>query len=82
MVFLSFALIILHFVEDAYGLFRNSTANHGNICPRAPDVLFDTRGLHLNTTDSDSHRPLSARSTSSTLTRQLSNLTLTSVSYN
>lgn len=57
--------------------FRNHSNMHNNICPKAPEVLFDGRSTYFQSIDDDDqYRPLSARLSSASMTRQLSNLSL------
>ncbi|CAF3968993.1 unnamed protein product [Rotaria sp. Silwood2] len=55
---------------------QNQINIHSNICPRAPEVLFDSRTTYFNGINDDQDRPSSARVSSANITRQLSNVTL------
>lgn len=57
---------------------RNPISIHNNnICSKAPEVLFDTRSTYFQgREDDDQQRPLSARTSSVSITRQLSNVSL------
>ncbi len=54
---------------------------HNNICPKAPEVLFDSRSTYFNGIDDDQQKPLSARVSSANITRQLSNMSLNQSVY-
>jgi hypothetical protein len=56
--------------------FRTYNNVHSNICPKAPEVLFDSGSTYFHGIDDDQHRPLSARTSSMSMTRQLSNMSL------
>lgn len=48
-----------------------------NICPKAPEVLFDTGNSYFHGIDDDNQqRPVSARSSSTNISRQMSNMSL------
>ncbi|CAF3396002.1 unnamed protein product [Rotaria sp. Silwood1] len=55
---------------------QNQINVHSHICPRAPEVLFESRTTYFNGINDDQDRPLSARVSSASITRQLSNVTL------
>lgn len=56
---------------------RNQINAHNNICPKAPEVLFDDRNTYFHGIDDDQQRSISSRlSSATTMTRQLSNLSL------
>ncbi|CAF0895791.1 unnamed protein product [Rotaria sordida] len=55
---------------------QNQINLHSNICPKAPGVLFDSRTTYFNGINDDQDRPLSARVSSASITRQLSNVSL------
>ena len=72
----SMCLIIIIFLLS---FSSHSINSHNHICPKAPDALFDSRTGFFNGNDDETFRPLSARTTTSTLTRQLSNLSLNQI---